>query len=294
MRPQLDRETEAIFQRAMDVLEAAHVPFVVGGAFALNHYTGIWRYTKDFDVFCRRAHAHPALDALARAGFRTHVEERHWLGKALVGEALVDVIWGGGNWATFVDDHWFDRAERGEILGRHVLVAPPEDIIVSKAWVAGRERFDGADICHILRAQGHRIDWDYLVSRFGDHWPLLLQYLILYRFVYSEARDLVPVRLIHELAQRIGTDAEVRDGLEFRGPLLDRYSYLHDIEAEGRPDPRETIADRAGYPIEDVHLRRRLDTEAYEDGRPYRQQCEDKEEPPHWPPHWPTGRAPAR
>lgn len=278
MEPQIDGRTRQVFRRAIDRLKAERVPFVVAGAFALNHYTGIWRNTKDLDLFCEPGVARRALDVLAAAGFETAVEEEHWLGKAFFSEVMVDLIWGGGNWATQVDPHWFDRAREGKLFGRKVLVAPAEDIILSKAYVAGRERYDGTDIAHLIHAQGHTFDWPDLVARFGDHWALLLQYLVLYRFVYPGDRDVVPASLIHELAGRIGTDAELGDGLAFRGPLVDRYAYLHDLRFGGRADPRVAMAERAGLPVEAVERRRLLDAEALDSGRVYAPPCHHGDE----------------
>jgi hypothetical protein len=260
-----------VFEKALRILVAEKARFLVAGAFATNHYTGIWRNTKDLDIFCEPSWGPRILDILARHGYTTHVEEEHWLGKAKKDGCLIDVIWGGGNWATFVDDHWFEHAETGNVLDVDCLVAPASDMILSKAWVAGRERYDGADIAHLIRARGRTMDWNDLVARFGDHWQLLLQYLILFRFVYPQERDVVPAQLIHELAARIGTDEEIADGLGFRGPLVDRYAYLHDLRHDGLPDPREEIARRASHPVEGVHRRRDLDAEALAEGHPYKQ-----------------------
>lgn len=278
MEPTLDPKTRDIFQEALRALIAERAPFLVAGAFATNHHTGIWRNTKDLDIFCRPSHAALLLDILARAGFSTHIEDRHWLGKAVKQGVLVDVIWGCGNWIAFVDDHWFDYSVRGRVVGIEVPIAPAQDVIMSKAWVAGRERYDGADICHLIRAAGRSFDWADLVQRFGDHWGLLLQYLVLFRFVYPQERDTVPAALIHELSARIGTEAELADGLPFRGPLVDRYAYLHDLRYEGRLDPRDEIARRAGLPLEDVARRRDLDTVAFDRGIPYRAARHDEDD----------------
>ncbi len=278
MEPTLARETAAVFRKALRALVDADVPFVVAGAFAVNHYTGIWRNTKDLDLFCEPRHAGAALDALAGAGFSTHVREKHWLGKAVLRGQVVDVIWGGGNWATVVDDHWFTHAERGRTLGVDVMMAPPEDLVLSKAYVAGRERYDGADIMHLIRARGDRFDWKRLVARFGDHWALLLHYLILYRFVYPRERELAPIGLIRKLARKLGSAAETADGLPFRGVLLDRYAYLHDLRHEGLADPGVAIAERGGHDIAAVRRRRTLDARAFDAGKIYRPNGADQDE----------------
>jgi hypothetical protein len=270
VEPTLDPHTRGIFREALKALLGGETRFLVGGAFATHCHTGIWRNTKDLDVFCEPDRAEQVLGLLADAGFQTRVEEKHWLGKAFRQGVLVDVIWGGGNWATFVDDHWFARAIPGSILDVPVLIAPAEDMILSKAWVAGRERHDGTDICHLIRARGRDFDWDDVVARFGHHWQLLLHYLILFRFVYPEERDIVPLRVIRDLASRIGTDAELADGLPFRGPLVDRYGYLQVMRDEGLPDPGKELARRNGHDPADVERRRELDRAALEQGSPYR------------------------
>jgi hypothetical protein len=270
MEPILDPPTTAAFRDALTALLESEVPFVVAGAFALNHHTGIWRNTKDLDVFTTPELALDVLKVLARAGFQTIVQEKHWLGKGLRDDAVVDVIWGGGNWATRVDEHWFEYSEPGRVAGIEVPIAPAQDIILSKAYVAGRERFDGADIVHLIRARGDRFDWEDLVRRFGDHWPLLLHYMVLYRFVYPEARDHAPIRIVRELAQKLGTEEEAADGLPFRGLLLDRYAYLHDLRHEGRPDPGEAVARRMGYDPANVRKRRALDAHALDSGQVYK------------------------
>jgi len=280
VNPILDDRTTALFREALSALVSEKARFLVAGAFATNHWTGIWRNTKDLDVFCEPPWAGRILSILQATGFATHVEEKHWLGKAQRDGVLVDVIWGGGNWMTMIDQHWFAHAVRGNVVGIDVLIAPPQDIILSKAWAAGRERYDGADIVHLIRACGRDLDWEDLLARFGDHWMLLLQYLVLYRFVYPDQREVVPLELVQRLAARIGTDAEVADQLGFRGPLVDRYAYLHDLRYEGRDDPREEIARRGGYPVADVVRRRALDSEAFDSGWPYRGSHKGDEDPP--------------
>jgi len=157
-------------------------------------------------------------------------------------------------------------------------MAPAEDMILSKAYVAGRERFDGADIMHLLRARADRFDWDEVIARFGDHWQLLLHYLILYRFVYPRERDKVPLAAVKKLVRKIGTGAEDADGLPFRGLLLDRYAYLHDLRNDGLADPGIAIAERTGHDPTAVRRRRALDAQAFDAGKIYKPNPVDEEE----------------
>lgn len=51
-----------------------------------------------------------------------------------------------------------------------------------------RERFDGADVAHIILKRGKRLDWGRLLSRFGEHWRVLLSHLILFDYIYPSEK----------------------------------------------------------------------------------------------------------
>ncbi len=119
------------------------VPYLVAGAYAFFEYTGIFRDTKDLDVFLRRKDLVHALGALERAGFRTDLLDPTWIAKGYRGEWFVDLIFSSGNGVAVVDDAWFEHAREAEVMGVPVLLAPPEEIVWSKAYVCERERYDG-------------------------------------------------------------------------------------------------------------------------------------------------------
>ena len=132
------------------------VPFLVGGGHALRHYAGGVRATKDLDVFVRRADAQALLDRMSAAGFDTDLTFPHWLGKAHIQGDYIDVIYSSGNGLAEVDDAWFAHSQPATVLGVAVELCPPEEMIWSKAFVMERERYDGADISHLIRAFGDR------------------------------------------------------------------------------------------------------------------------------------------
>src|SRR5688572_2889022 len=68
---ELDRDSCDFYREAMRILQGANVPFLVGGAFALQRYTGISRHTKDFDVFILEADLGRAMQAFDAAGYKT-------------------------------------------------------------------------------------------------------------------------------------------------------------------------------------------------------------------------------
>jgi hypothetical protein len=236
----LDRATLAFYRRTVRALTRAGVPFLVGGAYAFAQFTGIIRHTKDFDVFVLPQDAGRALAALDAAGCRTEITFAHWLGKARCGEDFVDVIFGAGNGVAGVDEGWFEHAVPGKVFGLPVQLCPVEETIWTKSFIQERERFDGADVAHLLRACGPDLDWPRLLERFGEHWRVLLGHLVLFGFIYPAERRKVPAWVMHELTRRL--DAETRDGAAeeatCRGTLLSRAQYLYDIEHAGFQDPR--------------------------------------------------------
>ncbi|MEO7191283.1 MAG: hypothetical protein ABI051_09520 [Vicinamibacterales bacterium] len=52
-----------------------------------------------------------------------------------------------------------------------------------------RERFDGADVLHLILIAGRSFDWRHLCSRFSGHEGLLLTYLFLFGYVYPGEMD---------------------------------------------------------------------------------------------------------
>lgn len=244
--PTLDPETAAFYRRTMRVLQAAGVPFLVGGAYAFARYTGIERHTKDFDVFVREPDCRAALAALGTSGCHTDLPFPHWLGKAHCGDAYVDVIFSSGNAVARVDDGWFEHAVDDEVLGVRAKLCPPEETIWSKAFVQERERFDGADVMHLLHACGSMLDWERLLVRFGDHWRVLFQHLVTFGFVYPSDRDRVPAWVMHRLIGRLQqeTDAPPPTETVCRGTLLSREQYLKDVRERAYRDGRRAPAGR--------------------------------------------------
>jgi hypothetical protein len=235
---ELEPGTSRFYLNVLRVLSEAKVPYLLGGAYAFAHYTGILRHTKDLDLFVRPADAPRALEVLQHAGYHTEMTFSHWLGKAFSGDDLVDVIFSSGNGLCTVDDEWFAHAVALEASG--ILLCPAEELIWQKAYIMERERFDGADINHLLRGCGPQLDWDRLLRRFGPHWPLLLGHLILFRFVYPAERQRIPARVVAGLLKRWCDEMSCGASAEkiCQGTLLSRMQYLSDTEHWGYEDAR--------------------------------------------------------
>jgi hypothetical protein len=178
---------------------------------------------------------------LARHGWRTERTDEVWLYKAFKGEWYVDLIFSSGNGVAAVDDEWFQHAQEGRVFGQKVKIAPPEEMIWSKAFVLERERYDGADVNHLIRATGRSLDWARLLRRFEAHWEVLFSHLLLFRFAYPSERSVVPRWLMVDLIAR--EIQSVRDGdweqRLCRGSLLSRVNYQVDLREWGYEDGRQ-------------------------------------------------------
>lgn len=239
--PLLSPESIRFYRQALTILTEAEVPHLVGGAYAYARYTGIERHTKDFDLFIRRDDFKRAAKAFRKAGYRSELTFPHWLGKAYgEGEDFVDLIFSAGNGVAEVDDRWFEHAVKDKVFGVETQLIPPEEMIWSKGLIMERERYDGADVAHVIRAMGDRLDWDRVLERFGPFWRPLYAHLIMFGFIYPPDRAKVPAHVMEALAKRLSD--EVRAGNDDRkicyGTIISRQQYLKDIDAWGYEDAR--------------------------------------------------------
>src|SRR5213595_922352 len=226
--------------RSVTALQDANVPFLIGGAYVVEVYAGVSRRTKDFDLYVRPNHVEAALEALACADYTTDLTFPHWLAKAKRGRDYVDLIFRAGNGLCEVDDSWFQRAHDDELLGLHVKLCAPEEMIWMKAYIMERERFDGADIAHILVTCAEKLDWQHLVRRFGPDWRVLLSHLVLFGYIYPSERARIPTALMGNLIGQLqrGAASSGGDKRLCRGTLLSRKQYLVDVQKWGFRDAR--------------------------------------------------------
>jgi hypothetical protein len=229
-----------LYRTALEMLNRTGVPYMVGGTYAFHYYAGIARTTKDVDIFVRQRDLRRVLDVLTRAGFKTEVPFSHWLAKAFSGDRFIDVIFSSGNAVAHVDDEWLAHAVDEEVLGVPVKLCPAEEMIWSKALIMERERFDGADVAHLLRHCSGLVNWNRLLNRFGPNWRVLLSHLILFGFIYPGERALIPQHVLRELINRLVAELDVptRDSKVCQGTLLSRAQYLVDVDEWGYEDAR--------------------------------------------------------
>jgi hypothetical protein len=245
-----ERECDKFYRASMQLLDRAGVSFLVGGAYAFGHYTGISRDTKDFDLFVRPEDIDRALAAFVQAGYDSEKTFPHWLGKGKCQDDVIDLIYRAGNGLCEVDDTWFARARDGELLGVPVKLCAPEEILWMKAFIMERERYDGADIVHIVESCAEHIDWQHLVRRFGPDWRLLLSHLILFGYVFPSERHRVPKSVLDSLVEQLRNEPVTEAGHTCRGTLLSRQQYLTDVQDRGFHDAR--LEERVRMTAEDI------------------------------------------
>ncbi len=238
----MSRETgksNRFHRRSVVALQDADIPFLIGGAYVVEVYAGVSRQTKDFDLYLRPQHVDLAIKALKRVGYKTEKTFPHWLAKAERGRDCVDLIFRAGNGLCEVDDSWFERAHNSNFLGLEVKLCAPEEMIWMKAYIMERERFDGADVAHILQSCGDKLDWPHLVRRFGLDWRVLLSHLVLFGYIYPGERDKIPTAIMDDLIARLRSEKSTAGANRIcNGTLLSRKQYLLDVRERGFRDAR--------------------------------------------------------
>jgi hypothetical protein len=232
--PNFPAEQRDLFVEVLTLMNERSVPYVVSGAFALQQHTGIWRNTKDLDLFMAPAEVHKALEELAKAGFQTEICDPVWLCKAHRAGYFVDIITGMSNAVISVDSSWVERAFPCEILGVASKVLAPEELIASKLFVTRRERFDGADIVHVIHGTKGKLDWDRVLELVGEHWGIVLWAMMLFQYTYPASSNYIPRQVWDDLLGRLrGEIDNPNPRAHFRGSLLDENMFAIDVHEWG-------------------------------------------------------------
>src|SRR5437899_8286683 len=226
----IPEEQQTLFREVLQLLEQKRVSYAVAGAFALQEHTGICRDTKDLDVFLTHENAVLALQYLREEKFECEICDPVWLFKAHRDGFFVDLITGMSNAAIVVDDSWIKLSQPAVVDGVRTRVLAAEELIASKVFIARRERFDGADIAHIIYGTKAKLDWQRILRLVGEHWEILLWALVLYRYVYPAQTHYVPAEVWLDLVSRFQTAVSDPDATaKFRGSLVDDKMFAIDV-----------------------------------------------------------------
>lgn len=246
--PEDERNT---YREALEALNRAGVPYVVSGLYAVYEYTGIYRKTKDLDLFFEPRHVVAAAEVLKGIGFRVWLEDGHWLAKAMRERRQIDLIFGMGNGLASIDEAWYRHSRAGILAATQVRVAPPEELLYHRLYVSERHRHDMADVLHLILCRGDELNWDRLIGRLGDHYRLLLAHILLFDFVYPAYASRIPDRVRDALAAREREErGRPSDPKLCQGTLISRFSFNIDVNEWGFHDPRRAATEAMrGLPV---------------------------------------------
>jgi hypothetical protein len=236
-------------------LNGAGVPYVVSGLYGIYEYTGIYRKTKDLDLFFEPDHLVSAVRVLKAHGFTARVEDAHWLAKVFRDGKQIDLIYGMGNGLALIDADWNRHSRTGILAAVPVRVAPPEELLFHRLYVSERHRHDMADALHLILCQGKNLDWERVLRRLQDHWRLLLAHVHLFDFAYPGQAACVPAdvrdKLAAAAASNAGPNGEPR---VCQGTLISRFSFSIDVNEWGFRDLRKAavIAARSQPIIQEI------------------------------------------
>ncbi|WP_142847752.1 nucleotidyltransferase family protein [Telmatospirillum sp. J64-1] len=231
-------EAEAFYVASLKELTASGVPFLLGGTYAVRAYTGINRPTKDIDVFCKAGDYTRILSHFRDLGWCAEIEDERWLAKVHQGPHFFDVIFNSTTALTPVTEQWFAEARTTEVLGCEVQITPPTELVWSKAFIQNRDRYDGADVMHLILKQHDQIDWARLLAYMDQYWEVLMIHVLNFRFIYPSERDLIPGWVLDELLSRLNRRASLpAPRIKIcRGRLMARDDYLIDVTEWGFAD----------------------------------------------------------
>ncbi|HKG06184.1 MAG TPA: nucleotidyltransferase [Pedobacter sp.] len=226
-------EAQDFYVNVLKELHEHNLRFMLGGGFAMHHYTGIDRDMKDLDIFCKASEYPKILKQAASKGYQTELTDVRWLVKIFQDDHYIDVIFDTVNNICRVDDTWYDHAVDGVYEGVPIKYLPAEELIWCKLYVQNRERYDGADVNHMFLKSGRKLDWERLLFRMDPHWHLLLAQILNFQFVYpADYHDIIPVWLFEELMERARDQYDIPAAVEkvCRGPVIDQTQYETDIK----------------------------------------------------------------
>ncbi len=245
-------EEARLFHEWLKILRRSKVPYALGGAYAQYAFTGVWRDSKDMDVFVRPEDVRGLLDAFAEAGYDTELRDQRWLAKVHSVPHLLDILFAVRHMTRLrISDEWLRTAVAARFLDVPTRILRPEEIIATKVYIANRDRFDGADILHLIRALQGEVDWQRLVDLVEGDEEIVLWHLVLFAFVYPMHREWLPQALMQRAFERVQSTPALFGARAFRGAVLDPVSFRIDVGEWGYRDAGAAppLLDREGRPL---------------------------------------------
>jgi hypothetical protein len=183
----LPPEQNELYTQVMKEAMRRGLRFAIGGGFASNLYTGVWRNTKDLDIFVLESDREFFVALLTDLGLVDYYDQkpydRSWIYRACRGDLIIDVIWQMANHRAPVDEVWLNSGPCVELDGGHFPVVPPEETLWTKLYVMQRERCDWPDALNVISALGPELNWARLIDRVGEDAALLKAALSVFAWI---------------------------------------------------------------------------------------------------------------
>jgi hypothetical protein len=122
-------------------------------------------------------------------------------------------------------------------------VLAAEELVASKLFIARRERFDGADVVHVVYGTRGKLKWQRILQLVGEHWEMLLWALVLFRYCYPAQADYVPEKVWGDLLRRC-QDERPDPTARFRGSLVDDKQFAIDVNEWGLENVLQEMRER--------------------------------------------------
>lgn len=237
------KKAGSFYADVIEILLSSQYPFMIGGAFALQQYTGIHRKTKDLDVFCFKKDFPKILQTLSDAGYKTELTDPSWIAKAYQGDDFVDFIFADPFGFYSVDETWLKHAPEAKVLGHIVRLIPPEEMLISKMYRQRRTKYEGPDVAHLILKKGPELDWERILKTMLPHWELLLAHILNFSFVYPSEKKKIPAWVVKKLLKLAEKQLTTPSKEKItRGLILSQKEYEIDVAEWGfKPETTKSI-----------------------------------------------------
>lgn len=232
MRYSISESSTVSFRAALTAMNEFNIPYVIGGAFAIYSYSGVWRNTNDLDLYIERRYLSRAAEILASQGFKDRGEmaagDREWIYHAVNDGTVVDLIWQPPNHMGTIDESFYASGIDGRFLDVPTRYMAAADLIWTKIFIMNRQRCDWPDIFHVVRSSPASVDWTSLMHRVSNHWPVLLSFIVLFDWVYPNEAQSIPQDVRSDLLNR-KRETPVTADLGIQEYLLDPWVYTRSL-----------------------------------------------------------------
>jgi hypothetical protein len=168
-------QLRAALKHSASALKADGIPFALAGGYALWVH-GAPESVHDVDLVVTEDQVEAAATSLAAAGFQIERPPEDWLFKAYRDGAMVDVLHRVNS--RPVGPEMIGTAEQRDVLGLHIPVLPPIEVITGKLLAMSERYCDFGQMLPAVRAVREQLDWAQLAETTASN-PYAEAFLVL-------------------------------------------------------------------------------------------------------------------